>query len=252
MMKRTISPIDAAQQRFHLGQAAFRIFTKIAHSLAITIVPGRHHSRSPFAKESGQVGGTPSFQGGFIESNNMLIGGNRSRTSSAVSLPANLHSTEEVFRDAAGLNCSTPQRFTNQFERLHEDAPSTTVTGLSSVFRDSPHVAHLNGFDDQHRDENIGSLGFASSSSLSGNHSLQPPMRKRAETDNRGFVSSFNFIHAPHSFGDSRIRASTWDVGLGLFGTESNADDRLADDLASILKLSEVEQKDSMFAPPGF
>lgn len=198
---------------------------------------------------------------------NNYSSGNRARTSSTVSLPAISHTAEEFSVAPSGCldSCTTPQRFSNQFYSVREDAPSPSVTGLSSVFREAHNVSNFpNGVDERFRGSAFSSLDIGSSSSL-GFESV--PMRKRAETDflhsaNSAFGHSENFGHVSGNHGDSRIRAATWGepsldmYGLGLFGEMSKdkqIDDGLADDLASILKLSGAEQKDGIpFAPPGF
>lgn len=176
------------------------------------------------------------------ELNNNLFGGNRIRTSSCVSVLSGISHNEvellSVDSRFAGENSSR-----NPFDTKLDRAHSSSVTGLSSVFR-----------------------GSLENSDLDPKFS-NAPARKRAETDclpiqSGLFANEDCYSRVPEVPSDSRMRAATWGEpslrmfgGFSLFGSETNEtglDDRLADDLASILKLSGVEQKDSLFPPPGF
>jgi hypothetical protein len=188
---------------------------------------------------------------GFANDNGFLA--NRSRT---FSLPSSFQSNESLRTDLSSFGNHTPQRYLNQFEIVKEEIPS--LVGLDSVFRDSPPVAFKNDFNDRLRESNVSSHGFSCNGGAVGNYAIRPPSRKRAETDFYTPIANRtdridDFPRAPGSCVDNRNRASTWDAGLGLFGSTTDLDaNLLAADIASILKLSEADQKDHYFPPPGF
>lgn len=236
------------------------------HRLGSDTGPVVCRGRTPSAHE--HLGpDTTVFGTANVEISNHQYEGNRSRTSSFMSLPSTPYSSEDLFNENNACNVSMTQRFTNQFQMVEEDLPSQNVAGLSAVFRPTPEVVELQGgFDDRFCDSTLSSLGLGSSNSFVANPSGDVAIRKRAETDFlqtavAGFNANNNFDRAPGST-DSRLRAATWGeptldmFGMRMFGNAINhqgaADDRLADDLASILKLSGSEQSDTLFAPPGF
>lgn len=208
---------------------------------------------------------------GSMEFRNDPIGSNRHRASSAVLVPSVSLSMDSISGEGGVYSLEPGQRFTGGFAMVQEAPSESLVTGLSSVFRASPDHGNLHGrFEDQFRDSALSSLGLGSSNSIIGAVAENSTIRKRSETDfvptvlGFGASRSNDFPRANDSV-DSRLRAATWGepslemFGLNIFGgsdrIEKTEDDRLADDLASILRLSSVtssEQNDKLFGPPGF
>jgi hypothetical protein len=200
---------------------------------------------------------------GFSQNPNVPLESNRARASSTVSLPSISHTAEEFSVDQKNIY-NTPQRYPYKLGAFEEDTMTPSVTGLSTVFRESPLSNQVSdGLGDRVFGESkTTSLGYGASTSAFGEPVV---MRKRAGTDfiagnNTAFSNPVGFTSETH-YGDLRNRASTWGepsidmFGLGLFGENKGGDQNatgLADDLAAILKLSGSEPKNDLFAPPGF
>lgn len=150
----------------------------------------------------------PSDQGRFDSSGfhvGSTVESNRERTSSAASMPGMSRTAEDFSMDSGPLS---------GFVAVLEDhVGGVSVTGLSDVFREPPGVPTADSSNDYQ-------------------------LSQRGSSDD--------------SFGEPRERASTWCAptrnavdmfGPGLISRTAGTEDALADDLASILKLSGAEGK---------
>lgn len=172
-------------------------------------------------------GGIGSSSSGYIGS----YGDNRPRTSSAASLPAISHTSEEFGGDFRGSAIRSHETIQNASSSLGEglygssglyNSDSAALGGASSVFRERsgglpapPGLSHPN------------STNYNSSSDLNP-------------------LSSSNMGSA-YSRVSNRARAATWNPGCDVFSSgpglyECSGDDNLEEDLASILKLSGAEE----------
>lgn len=170
----------------------------------------------------------PRGRGSFNNGRGHVMGNNfqpnRSRASSATSLPPISHTAEE-FEHRTSLH-----RTPSAFGALREDAPSPAVTGLAENFREPP-------------------VGFDVPRGLETN-------RPRVPTYSG--IGLHTGLGSLEDFGDPRGRAATWAgssmdsmFGPGLIGASQ---DGLCDDLASILKLTGSDEQPKMHQlqpPPG-
>lgn len=164
----------------------------------------------------------PSSAGDISPIARFLEGNNRARTFSTVSLPILSH-TEDEFAGPP-----QPIRFCSHFDSLREDV---TVTGLTDVFRgptDFDERAAVRAFPST-ADSSLGVGSFVSG---------DVAMRMRAATT----TGSTEFATTSSNLEDPRNRAATWsEPSLDIFF----GGQYLSEDLASILKLSGAEQRDS-------
>ena len=186
---------------------------------------------------------TSDSMGSFGSGTSVMIGGgmyeNRPRTSSAVSLPAISHTAEEFALDMNGSSRRSSDTSVVRAAPIQEHA-SSSLAGTTGLLGSSG----LYGSAD--------TLGLVSSvfrNDLGGipappgldHPSLAPLPRMEPLATRNGNLDGL---------GSTRGRASTWVAGCDLFGSsnstglyESSAEDTLAGDLASILKLSGAEDR---------
>jgi hypothetical protein len=161
----------------------------------------------------------------------------RPRALSAASLPTISRTSEEFL----GENPRGPSthRFNSTFGSVLEDVASDSVAGLSDVFRGPSPIG---------RNESANLMGFGSTNSSNGLGSSMDSfggdvirMRAASSCDYVGLSDSLGMCSSTHAV-DTRHRAATWGEPSAL---DFFCGHDLSEDLASILKMSGAEQRDT-------
>lgn len=187
-----------------------------------------------------------------------VIGGglheNRPRTSSAVSLPAISHTAEEFALDPNIDGGASSRRSSDcvgiRSFPIQEHEANSLITGTPGFLGSA---SLYGGSDPGTHTSSVSGVFRHDFSGMPAPPGLEhPSVLSLPRMDHLSSVSSGN----TDSIGSNRVRASTWDV----FGSSTSAsslhqytvaEDTLAGDLASILKLSGAEEKVDVDRPPG-